>query len=324
MADSESPRFDLTTLGETMLRLSVPAGQRLEEAQQLAVQPGGSESNVCAALAALGRRCGWVSRLPDNPLGHLIVRRLRAAGIDTSAVVLTQEGRVGTYYAEFAVSPRSTQVVYDRADSAVSHMSVAEVNWDYLLDTRLLHLTGITPALSESCMVLVAETVRRARRVGVTVSFDVNYRRKLSSPSRAAEVLKPLLAEVDLLICGEEDARELFGLEGDSRQVLTRLQALTSARQLVLTQGEKGASAVDNGTYLHESAIPAEVLDRFGAGDAFAAGVLDGILDRSLAQGLRRGVILAALTISQRGDMLVTSRDEMMRLQHDKPRRILR
>ena len=129
-----------------MLRLSVPTGQRLEDAHQLAVHPGGTESNVCTALAGLGRRCGWVSRLPDSPPGRLVLRRLWAAGVDTSAVVLaaSRTSRIGTYYVEFAAPPRPIRVIYDRANSAVSCMTGADVNWDYLLDTRMLHLTGIT------------------------------------------------------------------------------------------------------------------------------------------------------------------------------------
>lgn len=316
--------FDLTTLGETMLRLSVPAGERLSDTHQLAVHVGGAESNVCASLAALGRRCGWVSRLPENPLGRLVLRRLRSCGIDTSAVIITEEGRVGTYYAEFAVPPLSTRVVYDRADSALSHMTPAEVDWDYLLSTRVLHLTGITPALSAPCRALVTETVRRARAAEVTVSFDINYRRKLWSADEAAACLRPLITEVDLLICGEEDARELFGLSGDSHGMLAGLRALTSARYLVLTQGAEGASASSDGEFWHEPAVPAETIDRFGAGDAFAAGVLDGLLDGSLADGLRRGVALAALAVSQCGDMLVTNREEVEGVHREGNSRIAR
>ena len=326
MAEKEAsePRFDVTTLGETMLRLSVPAGVPLAEARALELHPGGAESNVCAALACLDRRCGWVSALPEGPLGELVLRRLRAAHIDTSAVVTSLQGRVGTYYVEFAAPPRAPRVLYDRAHSAVARLGVEDVDWDYLLGARILHLTGITPALSENLYTVVGEAMRRAKERGVTVSFDVNYRRKLWPVEKAASHLRTLFPFADLLICGEADAAELFGLAGSAREVLEGLQRLTPARRLVLTQGERGASALEDDELFHEAALETQPIDRLGAGDAFAAGVLDGVLDNSLTEGLRRGVALAALAISQHGDMVVTNREEMNALQDAPPTRIQR
>jgi 2-dehydro-3-deoxygluconokinase len=115
-------RFDVTSFGEAMLRLSVPAGTRLETARQLDMQPAGAESNVLAALARLERRCGWLSSLPDNPLGRLVTNQLRLAGVDVSAVAWSKEGRIGAYFVEFAVPPRATQVIYDRANSCVTQL----------------------------------------------------------------------------------------------------------------------------------------------------------------------------------------------------------
>lgn len=311
MTNPPATRFDLTTLGEIMMRYSVPVGHRLEDLQQLDAHPGGAEGNVCAALAGLGRRCAWAGRLPDNPLGKMIVRRLRAAGVDTSAVVLASEARLGTYYVEFAAPPRPIQVVYDRADSAAANMTSADVNWDSLLNTRIIHLTGITPALSDSCRQLVQDVVERARAAGVPISFDVNYRSKLWSAAEAAETLRPMIQGVELFICGRGDAQNLFGFKGEEQQVLEALQSLSQARRVVLTLGDSGAIALDEGRLLRQPAIPAQVVDRLGAGDAFAAGLLDGWLDGSLAEGLRRGVALGALVLSQHGDMLITHRAEM-------------
>jgi 2-dehydro-3-deoxygluconokinase len=307
-----------------MLRLSVPAGERLADAHSFAVHPGGAESNVCAALASLGRRCGWLSRLPDNPLGEMVLRRLRAARIDLSAVVLAPGGRVGTYYAEFAAAPRPVQVVYDRAHSAMTEVTREDVDWSYLLDARVLHLTGITPALGGACRALVGEAVTRAKQAGVLVSFDVNYRSRLWPPQEAAGALRDLFAGVDLLICGQDDARELFELGGDERQLLAGLRPLTPARQIVLTRGESGACALDGDRFLSVPALTAQTIDRFGAGDAFAAGVIDGWLDGSLAEGLRRGTALAALALSQAGDMVVTSREEMNAVLKGSSRAVLR
>lgn len=319
-----TPRFDVTTLGETMYRLSVPVGQHLEAMDALTVTVGGAESNVCAALASLDRRCAWVSRLPNTPLGRGMVRRLRAANIDTQGVVFSDEGRVGTYYAEFATLPRGTVVYYDRKHSAMSEVRPKDIDWDYLLDTRLLHLTGITPALSDNCREVVHEAMRRANEAGVAISFDVNYRAKLWSPAEASCCLRDLLPRVTLLICGENDAQALFKFKGSAEEVLEKLTSLTGATTLVLTRGDKGATVLHDNSIYTVRATEAEVIDRFGAGDAFAAGVIDGVLDDRLEEGLRRGAVLGALALAQCGDMLITTRAELEQLLERKVYRIHR
>ena len=145
-----------------MWRLSVPTGRRLEDTRTLDVEVAGAESNVCTALARLGRRTGWVSRVPDHSLGSSIVRALRAEGVDVSAVRRAPHERLGTYFIEYATQPRPIQVIYDRADSAAARMTVEDVDWSYLLDTRVLHLTGITAALGENGRAIVAQALQRA------------------------------------------------------------------------------------------------------------------------------------------------------------------
>lgn len=308
---THSPRFDVTSLGEAMLRLSVPIGMRLDDMRALDVEIGGAEGNVCVALARLGRRCGWASRLPDHALGQCVVRGLRADGVDVTAVKRVPGERIGTYFIEYASTPRAIQVIYDRADSAAARMSVADVDWDYLLDTRVLHLTGITAALSDSCYALVAEAIRRARAAGVTVSFDVNYRAKLWSAAVAGEKLRPLIAEADILLCKGADASALFGCHGDPHSLMTRLQALTRAPAIYCTFGEQGAALLSGDEFETQPALPVIIIDRVGSGDALAAGVLDGFLDNDLRAGLRRGVALAAIALSQYGDRVLTSRAEL-------------
>jgi 2-dehydro-3-deoxygluconokinase len=306
-----SPRFDITTLGETMLRLSVPIGARLDDMRALDVEIGGAESNVCVALSRLGRRCGWVSRLPDNALGGAVLRSLRADGVDVSAVRRVPGERIGTYFIEYAMAPRSIQVIYDRADSAASRMRPGEVDWDYLLDTRILHLTGITAALGDGPRAILLEAVRRVRAAGVTFSFDVNYRARLWSAQAAAEHLRPLLAEADILFCKSADAAALFGCAGDQREVAAGLQRLTPARAIFCTFGEGGAALLAGDEFSSQPALPVQIVDRIGSGDAFAAGVLDGLLDGDAGEGLRRGVALAAIALSQHGDRVLTSRAEL-------------
>lgn len=294
-----------------MLRLSVPLGERLDNAQAFQIEIGGAESNVCVALSRLGRRCGWVSRLPDHALGEAVLRALRADGLDVSAVRRAPGERLGTYFLEYATAPRAIQVIYDRAGSAAANLSLEDVDWDYLLDTRLLHLTGITAALSESCYAVVREAMRRARAAGVTVSFDVNYRAKLWDAETAGAKLRPLLAEADLLFCKSADAALLFGCVGEPQAQMEQLAALTPANAIYCTFGADGAALLAGGELLREPALPVQIVDRIGSGDAFAAGALDGFLDGDPRAGLRRGVALAAIALSQRGDRVLSSRAEL-------------
>lgn len=304
-------RFDAASLGEAMLRLSVPSGRRLDDMRSLDAEIGGAESNVCTALARLGRRAAWVSRLPDGSLANWVLRGLRADGVDVAAVRRAPGERLGTYFIEYASAPRAIQVIYDRADSAAARMTPADVDWDYLLDTRLLHLTGITAALSDSCYAVAAEAVRRARAAGVALSFDVNFRSKLWDPSTAGRRLRPLMAEADVLFCKGADAEALFGCGGGPRERLTGLQALTRAQAIYMTFGDQGAALLAGGSFQAVPAIPVQIVDRIGSGDAFAAGALDGWLDGDPEAGLRRGLALAAIALSQHGDRVLTSRAEL-------------
>lgn len=305
------PRFDVTTVGEALLRLSVPAGRRLQTAAQLDVHPGGAEANVTSALARLGRRCAWVGGLPATAIGRRVADHLRQAGVDLEKVAWSQSGRLGTYYVEFAEPPRPTQVMYDRADSCAARLTVCDLDWPYLLNTRLLHLTGITPALSAGCRALTGELIRRANGAGVPVSFDVNYRQKLWPPAEAAPALEPLIQGVELLICSRRDAAQLFGLDGQPGAVVRGLAERTGAHHVVLTLAEGGAAAWDGRRGFIEPALPVTIVDRIGAGDALAAGVIHGWLDGDLAKGLKYGVALAALALSQYGDAVMATRDEV-------------
>lgn len=308
------PRFDVTTLGEMLLRLSVPSGKRLENATQLDLHPAGAEANVVTLLARLGRHTCWVGALPNNPLGRLSVNALRVAGVDTSGICWSDHGRMGTYYVEFGEPPRGIQVTYDRAHSCATHLSVEEINWDLLLDTRLLHLTGITPPLSASCHEIISEAVRRARERNVPISFDINYRQKLWSTTEAAQTLMPLIQDVELLFCSQADAVRLFHCTGSMEEIAQGMLELSQARYVVVTFSEQGALLWNGKEWQHEAARPTRIIDRLGAGDALAAGIIHGWLDGDLAAGLRYGVTLSALALSQFGDMVVTNESELLAL----------
>ena len=309
-----APLVDVLTFGETMLRLSPPGRQRLAQAPSLDVWVAGSESNVAAALRVLGRTVSWVSRLPDQPLGRRIEAALRAAGVDVSHVVWTPPNeRVGTLYAEPAAAPRAATVVYDRANSAASHLCPTDLPDALFASHRHLHVSGITPALSATCAETVTDAVGRAKSRRRTVSLDVNFRARLWSPEAASEALSPLLGQVDILFCSQADAARLFGLSGDAAACASGLRERFGVPVVAVTAGADGAAGCDADGSVSIPAVPLEAsVERFGSGDAFAAGFLSEWLgSATLARSLRLAVAVAALKRTIPGDILTATRAEV-------------
>lgn len=309
-----APRFDVTSFGEMLVRLSVPSGKRIENSTQFDVHPAGAEANVLTLLARLERQTCWCGALPANPLGRLAFRALRTAGVDTGAVLWKENGRMGTYYVEFGELPRGIQVTYDRVNSCTTQLQVDEIDWDLLLETRLLHLTGITPALSPSCLEIITEALRRAKERQIPFSFDINYRQKLWSAPDAEKTLLPLVQESELLFCSQADAARVFHCTGSMHEIAEGLLARSKARCVIVTFGEQGALLWNGNEWQHEPARLTRIVDRLGAGDALAAGVIHGWLDGDLSDGLRYGITLAALALSQYGDMVITNKSELLAL----------
>lgn len=305
---SGAKAYDVTAYGESMLRLSVPPGRYLVSSPSLDLNVGGAESNVCGALAQLGRRTGWFSALPVSPLSQIITSRLQQAGVDISGVQHVAHGRVGAYFLESAYPPLPTTVQYDRADSAFSQHALTDQQLAGLLDTRIVHLTGITPALGAKPLEAAETIFERAQQAGVTVSFDVNYRQRLWSSDSAVPTLRRLAQRADILFCSLRDAVRLYGAAADGRSALNALRANTSAQLIVVSLGAEGVIADHQGATLTVPAVPTELVDRPGAGDALAAAVLDGYLAGDVHQGLRHGVALASIALSHLGDMVFVQR----------------
>jgi 2-dehydro-3-deoxygluconokinase len=263
------------------------------------------------ALARLGMRVAWVSKLPRSPLGTLIARRIRGHGVDLSHVIWADQGRAGLYFFEPGAAPRPTRVLYDRAHSAASTLTPADVDWEVLDRVRHVHLTGITPALSDGCRETVERALLEAKRRGCSVSFDVNFRARLWGPAAARVALAPIIAQVDLLLCTEADARVVFQLSGEYREILRGLAAMSHARVVVLTLGGNGAMLYDGSTYLASSAFEITAVDRVGAGDAFDAGMIWGFLRDDLQLGLSYGTAMAALKHSLPGDEFTATQEEV-------------
>jgi 2-dehydro-3-deoxygluconokinase len=289
-------------IGEAMVRLSPTGGETLESAASLAVHVGGAEANVCVALAQLGVRSAWISRLPVTPLGRRVAETIRAAGVDTSGVLWAPEGVAGVMFIQPGAAPRATEVLYYRRHSAFAAIDPGAVTWSLLDGARVVHVTGITPALGDRPRDLVVRAIAEARARQVLVSFDVNYRATLWPASAARETLEPMLGGLDLVFINDRDARSLFDARGEPAAVARSLRDRLRCRVLVLTCGEAGAVAADAETVVRQPAYRADVVDRIGRGDAFAAGFLYGYLARGTGNGLRYGAALAALKQTYMGD----------------------
>lgn len=303
--------FDVNSLGETMLRLSVAGGDRIANATSFRVHVGGAESNVVSALAQLGRPCAWFGAVPDGPLGRHVLGKLRETGVDTTSAIVVEGARLGIYFFEASWPPVPSSVIYDRQASAFARLSVDDVDIERLLDSHIVHLTGITPALGEEHVALANSVVSEAKKRGVLVSFDVNYRQKLWPESQATRELGSLVADADIVFCSLRDAIRLFGAPDDAAGALEAVSELTRAGLIVVTLGAEGVIARAGDTTWSIPAVATTVIDRPGAGDALVAGVLDGYLEGDIEAGLSRGAVLAAIALSHAGDMITTTRGEI-------------
>ncbi len=296
---------DLVTLGEVLLRLAIPSPARFETARQLDLQIGGAEANVAAAVARLGLSTAWISALPANPWGERIRRELTGHGVDCGQVRMIDGARVGVYFLEYGVAPRPVHVLYDRRDSAFARLTVAQVDWELVRRARLVHLTGITPALGHAPRSLFERALAEASMV----SFDVNYRATLWSSSDAHAFLEPVLARVRYLFIGQGEAHTLFGLSGPPERILEGLARLAPKATISLQRGEEGSTVLDGGRLLQPSRrLSAQMVDPIGAGDAYAAGFLWAVLrGRDLQEAVDVGGAVAALKCSTWGDIALVS-----------------
>jgi 2-dehydro-3-deoxygluconokinase len=300
--------YDLVAIGEVMLRLSIPSPARIETVRQLDVQVGGAEANVAAACARLGLRAAWVSALPTNAWGERIRRELGGHGVDCTAVRMVDGARVGVYFLEFGVPPRPIRVLYDRRDSAFARLTSEAIDWEIVRRARLVHVTGITPALGPG----PRQIVERVFREAAAVSFDLNYRATLWSPAEARGFVESVLPAARHVFMGEAEARTVFGLNGPVEASLETLARLAPKATIALLQGQEGSTAlVDGRTWRPTRTHTVQVVDPVGAGDAYVAGFLWATLGgRGPQEAVDAGAAVAALKCSTWGDVaLIDARD---------------
>lgn len=312
----------LLTIGETLVLLAAPEPGPLRHAHELRLGVGGAESNVAIGVSRLGGRATWVGRVGDDEFGKLILRTLRAEGVDVSGAVVDAGAATSLMLKERRTSDRA-RVTYYRSDGPGARLEPRDVPSAVVAAAGVLHVTGITLALSRSAYDTVFATVRAARAAGVPVSLDVNHRASLWSAADAREAIEAILPSVDHCFIGHREAAYL-GYDGEPAEIGRRLGAL-GPETVIVKLGARGAVAVEDGV-LHEVA-PAVVsaIDPVGAGDAFAAGYLAELLeDRPIGERLRTAATCGAYAVTSLGDWESLPERDDLRLLADEPDRVLR
>ncbi len=304
-----------------MIRLNPPNFRRLEQAHSLDVQVGGAELNTAVGLAHLGHSATWVSRLTDNALGRLIANHAREAGVSTEHVVWTPDDRVGVYFLEFGAAPRASSVLYDRKGAAIANIRPGMVDWGKVFTgVKWFHVTGITPALSSSAAAVTREALAAARSAQVGTSMDLNYRAKLWTTEEAGRCMTDLMQFCDVLITTEEDVEKVFGIRGKdyedgaalvAKRFPLKAVAITLRENPLVWKNSWTAIAYQDGKVLRTRSYEVEIVDRLGAGDSFAAGLIHGLLENNLQLGLDFGVAASAIKHSIPGDFAWITRGEV-------------
>lgn len=290
---------EVVTFGESMGLLMSTGNKGIEYSSTLDKSFGGAESNFAIGVARLGHRVGWFGRLGKDPLGLMILKRIRGEGVDVSRVVLSEEAPTGLMLKE-AVSGKSF-VYYYRKNSAASLMRPDQLDEEYIKQAKILHVTGITAALSESCRETLREAIRIAKKHGVKVCFDPNLRLKLWTLEEARETLMPLAEEADYFLPGLDELKLLYQTE-DFNEIVSRLSKLSAVS--IVKGGDNETYLIENGKVTAVPFFKAErVVDTVGAGDGFCAGFIVGVLKgHELAEAVRLGNLMGSLAVQMEGD----------------------
>ncbi len=323
----------VVTFGELMLRLAPEGYLRFVQSEKYLSTFGGAEANVAISLANYGVDVAFVSKLPDHEIGQSAVNSLRKFGVDTSKIVRGGE-RVGIYYCEKGASQRPSKVIYDRAYSAIAMAKKEDFDWDKIFEgVEWFHFTGITPALSDEVAEITLEALKACKAKGITVSCDLNFRKKLWSKEKAGKVMGELCHFIDYCIANEEDAKDVFGIEADNTDIyggkLDRNGYISVAKKLTDRFNFKGVaitlreslSANDNnwsgmlytnGQAVFSKKYTMHIVDRVGGGDSFGGGLIYSLLNGYDAQSAIEFAIAAScLKHSVEGDYNLVSKKEV-------------
>jgi 2-dehydro-3-deoxygluconokinase len=319
--------MSVVTFGELLLRLSPPGEERLLESPVLHTFFGGAEANVAVALRHLGVPSAYITRLPEGPLGDAALDALRHEGVNVGRIV-RGAGRMGLYFVEPGADLRAMRVVYDRAGSAFSQITPADVDWSAALaDAQWLHGTGITPALGDGPATALSDGFAAARERGLTVSLDLNYREALwrGPPRDPRPVIEPLVRRADVLIGNREAVHAMLGVQANGDALAPALAERFGCRAVAITQREiLGPREQAWSAVLYDSATRAvvrshrhvvQVVDRVGGGDSFTAGLIAALLaDRPPRDAVEFAAAAGALKLGQAGDFGRSTTPEVSRL----------
>jgi 2-dehydro-3-deoxygluconokinase len=324
-------KYDFLTLGETLIRLSPPGMLRLDQARLFEVGVGGSELNVACVLARLGRRAAWVSRLPDGPLGRIVAGEGRRHGVDMSHatwVPADRGARQGLMFFEAGPAPRNARVIYDRKNSAAAAMALEDTDWPGpVAASARVHLSGITPALSESCKALVLAVAALAGRAGKPLSYDLNYRATLTTPREAEAVLAAVAPHLELLVLAERDARQVLGFAEAGEPLAAAIAARYGVKLVALTRSPDAPTGdifLAHGVIRHAPRYPVEIVDRIGAGDSFVGGLIHGLLDGDLDRAIRLAAYAGAVALATPGDINYFGGEDLAAFDADLTGRLVR
>ena len=323
----------IITLGEIMLRLSPVGNDRFIQSETLRVIPGGGEANVAVSLANYGHDAYFMSKVPKHEIGQMAVNALRRYGVDTSFVARGGD-RVGLYYAETGASMRPSKVVYDRAHSAIAEAKPEDFDFDAIMEgAQWFHWSGITPAISDNAAELTRLACEAAKRHGVTVSVDLNFRKKLWTSEKAISVMRPLMKYVDVCIGNEEDAQLCLGFKPNAdveggqtdasgyHKIFEQMKQEFGFKYVVSTLRESFSAThngwkalIYNGEEFYESRrydiMP--IIDRVGGGDSFSGGLIHGLLTKpTQGEALEFAVAASALKHTINGDFNLVTVDEV-------------
>lgn len=323
----------IVTLGEIMLRLSPAGNYRFVQSESFQIFPGGGEANVAVSLANYGHTACFVSKLPSHEIGQIAVNALRRYGVKTEYISRGGD-RVGLYYAETGASMRPSKVIYDRAHSAIAEADISDFDFDKIMeDADWFHWSGITPAISDKAAEIVRVACEAAKRHGVTVSVDLNFRKKLWTSEKAISVMRPLMQYVDVCIGNEEDANMCLGYKPDADveggktdaegyyEIFKGMMKEFGFKYVVSTLRESYSASYngwkaliyDGKTFYeskHYDINP--IIDRVGGGDSFSAGLIHGLLSyKDQAKALEFAVAASALKHTIPGDFNLVSTSEV-------------
>ena len=326
----------IVTFGELMLRLAPNGYLRFVQSDELQATFGGGEANVAVSLANYGMDAAFVSKLPTHEIGQAAVNSLRKFGVDTSKI--TRGGnRVGIYFCEKGASQRASKVIYDRANSSIAEATTADFNWSEIFEgVDWFHFTGITPALGDNVTEICLEALKAAKERGITVSCDLNYRKKLWSREKAGEVMAKLMPYVDVCIANEEDAADVFGIKAANTDVTTgqvnhegykdvakqladrfgfKAVAITLRSSISANDNDWAAMLYKDGEYYFSKSYHMHIVDRVGGGDSFGGGLIYSMLSgKSNQEVIEFAVAASCLKHSVEGDYNMVSVDEVEKL----------